>query len=170
MSEIWTVEEEARRLELRFASLKVSTGMGQAAFARKFGVPGGASMVSQHVKGRRPINLMAAAAYSVGFGCSIAEISPRVANDIEESIRVGHPVQSTPKNDAFPVGVPAGALREMSLEQTVERLGFLLSDDDELTRERALDPLKYLIKTPDDHAQVAAMMAAALRNANKKAA
>lgn len=70
---IWTTEEEARRLSERFKGVK------QAQFARDFNVPGGPSMISQHIKGHRPISLEAALAYAKGFGCSLEEISPRLA-------------------------------------------------------------------------------------------
>lgn len=39
-------------------------------------------MVSQHLKGHRPISLEAALAYAKGFGCTLAEISPRLAANI----------------------------------------------------------------------------------------
>lgn len=42
-------------------------------------------MVSQHIKGRRPLNLEAATAYSIGFGVAISEISPRLALDVEQA-------------------------------------------------------------------------------------
>lgn len=74
---IWTIEEEAQRLSLRFSVIN------QAAFARKHEVPGGASMVNQHIKGHRPMNLAAARAYARGFGCSLADISPRLAAEVE---------------------------------------------------------------------------------------
>jgi SOS-response transcriptional repressor LexA len=83
------IEEEASRLEARFALLKSMHRMGQAEFARKYEVPGGASMVSQHIKGRRPINLEAAIAYAKGFNCQVADISPRLANEINKAVNVG---------------------------------------------------------------------------------
>lgn len=70
---MWTPAEEAERLALRFAKVN------QAAFARAHKVPGGPSMVSQHITGRRPINLEQATAYARGFGVPLAEISPRLA-------------------------------------------------------------------------------------------
>lgn len=73
MNEIWTVEEEAARLRARFA------GVAKAAFARDHGVPGGPSMLSQHLSAHRPLNLEAATAYAAGFGVPLAEISPRLA-------------------------------------------------------------------------------------------
>ena len=73
---IWSIEEEARRLDERF--FKVN----QAKFARDHKVPGGASMLSQHIKGRRPINLDSANAYADGFGCTLDEISPRLAEEV----------------------------------------------------------------------------------------
>ncbi len=77
MSEIWSQEEECLRLAARF------DGVNQAKFARDFDVPGGASMLSQHIKCRRPINLEAAIAYAKGFGVDLAEISPRLAQDVQ---------------------------------------------------------------------------------------
>jgi phage repressor protein C with HTH and peptisase S24 domain len=75
----WTPEEEAAHLQARFA------GVRQAEFARTHNVPGGASMLSQHIKGRRPLNLEAAIAYAKGFGVSLDQISPRLANEVRRS-------------------------------------------------------------------------------------
>lgn len=74
---IWSNEEEASRLAARFV------GVNQAAFARQHKVPGGASMLSQHIKGRRPMNLAAAMAYAAGFGVPLEEISPRLAEEVK---------------------------------------------------------------------------------------
>lgn len=70
-------------LHARFDELKAVHNIGQAEFARQFKVPGGPSMVSQHIKGRRPINLEAATAYAKGFNVSLAEISPRLALGVQ---------------------------------------------------------------------------------------
>ncbi|MEJ2897576.1 phage repressor protein, partial [Bordetella avium] len=70
---IWSVEEEAENLRARFQ------GVNRAAFARENKIPGGQAMVYQHVTGRRPLNLEAATAYAAGFGCPLADISPRLA-------------------------------------------------------------------------------------------
>lgn len=72
----WTEEEEAARLAKRFDG---DASINQREFAATFGVPGGASMLTQHKKGHRPINLDAALAYAKGFGVSLADISPRLA-------------------------------------------------------------------------------------------
>lgn len=68
------------RLGQRFKQLKEQSGMTKASFAREFKVPGGASMISQHISGNRPISLEAAVCYMAGFGCSMEEISPSLAN------------------------------------------------------------------------------------------
>lgn len=88
MPKMWTVEDEAKRLHGRFDALKETQGVGQAEFARKYDVPGGPSMVSQHIKGRRPINLEAATAYAAGFACRLEDISPRLAREIEKAARI----------------------------------------------------------------------------------
>lgn len=84
MYDTWTTEEEARRLSDRFV------GVNQAKFARDHDVPGGASMVSQHIKGRRPINLESATAYAKGFGVDLADISPRLALEVRVATSVAH--------------------------------------------------------------------------------
>lgn len=53
-------------------------GVNQAEFARKHQVPGGASMVSQHIKGRRAISMEAAIAYAKGFNLPLSAISNRL--------------------------------------------------------------------------------------------
>ena len=85
MANVWTQEQEAENLQKRFDDLKAREGVAQAEFARRHKVPGGASMLSQHIKGRRPINLESALAYADGFGVSLAEISPRLAADVERA-------------------------------------------------------------------------------------
>ena len=76
MNEVWTTEQEAERLRSRFA------GVNKAAFARDYKVPGGASMLSQHLSGHRPMSLAAATAYATGFGVPLSEISPRLAFEV----------------------------------------------------------------------------------------
>lgn len=75
MSRIWTQAEEASRLKARFQ------GLSQATFAREHQLPGGASMLSQHIHNRRPLNLEHALVYARGFGVPLDEISPRLADE-----------------------------------------------------------------------------------------
>ncbi|OMG87990.1 helix-turn-helix transcriptional regulator [Achromobacter xylosoxidans] len=76
---IWTIDEEASALRARFE------GVNRAAFARDHQVKGGQAMIYQHITGRRPINVEAAMAYAEGFGCSLAEISPRLALEAQKA-------------------------------------------------------------------------------------
>lgn len=55
----------------------------RTAFAKEFDVPGGGSMISQHVSGHRPISLKAAAAYARGLGVPVSAFSPRLAAEIQ---------------------------------------------------------------------------------------
>lgn len=83
----WTTEEEASNLRRLLASVK-----NKAQFAKDFGVPGGASMLSQHQSGHRPISLEAAKAYAKGLGIGIGEIAPRFAkliSDVSELANAG---------------------------------------------------------------------------------
>jgi hypothetical protein len=81
MGKIWTTDEEAKRLAARF------DGVNQAEFARKHGLPGGPSMLSQHIKGRRPINMEAALVYMKGFKVALEDISPRLAKVMYGALR-----------------------------------------------------------------------------------
>lgn len=83
MRELWTPEEEAQRLAERFDS---DPTINQKQFAETFKVPGGASNLSQHKKGHRPLNLDAAIAYAVGFGVTLEEISPRLAQQVRDAL------------------------------------------------------------------------------------
>ncbi len=72
-------EQEAKRLAARFE------GVNKAKFAREHGIPGGASMVSQHIHGHRTIGLDAATAYARGFGVGLEEISRRLAAQVAKA-------------------------------------------------------------------------------------
>jgi hypothetical protein len=78
---IWSIQEEATRLSKRFEGIK-----NRAAFARDHKVPGGQSMIYQHITGRRPIGIEAALAYAQGFRCSVDEISPRLAIEARKAL------------------------------------------------------------------------------------
>lgn len=97
MTNVWTTEEEAAALGQRFANVN------QAEFARTNRVPGGPSMVSQHIKANRPIGLEAALAYAKGFGCSLADISPRLASEISAALPLlsGNKASADPVQDAL---------------------------------------------------------------------
>ena len=74
---ILTTEEEAARLKERFA------GVNRAEFARTHELKGGQSMIYQNITGRRPISMEAAMAYARGFGCTLEDISPRLAKEAQ---------------------------------------------------------------------------------------
>lgn len=80
----WTKEQEAEALRKRFESLKKERGVSRAAFARNFEIKGGDSMINQHITGHRPLSKDAAIAYAKGFGCTLYDISPRLASEAEE--------------------------------------------------------------------------------------
>jgi hypothetical protein len=71
---------EATSLAARFKGIK-----NRARFARDFKVPGGDAMIYQHINGLKPIGLDAALAYARGFGCSLADISNRLATEVQNA-------------------------------------------------------------------------------------
>lgn len=70
-------KEEGAALERLFV------GRNQAQFAKDHSLPGGASMLSQHISGNRPISLKAAKIYSRGLKVNISQFSPRLARVIQ---------------------------------------------------------------------------------------
>lgn len=91
-------KEEGKKLGELFLGIK----MTKADFARTFKVPGGPSMISQHISGNRPISMEAAIAYAQGFGCPIEEFSPRLA---DEAKIVARAVDSDVAEDASTSGI-----------------------------------------------------------------
>lgn len=129
MNNFWSQEEEALHLEERFKKLKVTNNIGQAEFARINGVPGGPSLLSQHIKNRRPINLEAAIAYAKGFACPVAEISPRLAKEIDAAYTAAWSPKDKPKflemvnNDLKAAGaVPGYSVEALALAWLLDQV------------------------------------------------
>ncbi len=146
MNVIWSTEEEAERLGKRFAYLKQATGMGQAKFARDYSVPGGPSIVNQHIKGHRPISMAAAISYAKGFGCPLAEISPRIALEVESAsgINAGAGTPAVEQPNSLAVITPP------DLRQTLERLAYFVGECPPDKREIVGSMLGMIAKYPHD--------------------
>jgi phage repressor protein C with HTH and peptisase S24 domain len=81
MNDDWTPEQEGARLKELLGS------RSKAKFAKEAKIPGGASMLSQHLSGHRPISLAAATAYALGLGVRVEDFSPRLARAIADATR-----------------------------------------------------------------------------------
>ena len=79
----WTTEEEAANLKQLLAGVD-----NKAQFAKENSVPGGASMMSQHQSGHRPIGLDAALAYAKGLNLPLSAIGPRFAQLAQDVVRL----------------------------------------------------------------------------------
>lgn len=70
-------------------ALVLRTLMGdrsKVAFARQHKLPGGASMLSQHLHGHRPIGLEAAVVYCRGLGVTLGAFSPRLERLVASAV------------------------------------------------------------------------------------
>ncbi len=70
-------------------ALVLRTLMGdrsKVAFARQHKLPGGASMLSQHLHGHRPIGLEAAVVYARGLGVTLGAFSPRLERLVASAV------------------------------------------------------------------------------------
>lgn len=78
----WTTDEEAANLK------HLLEGVNKAQFAKDNNVPGGASLMSQHQSGHRPIGLDAALAYARGLNLPLSAIGPRFARLARDVVRL----------------------------------------------------------------------------------
>lgn len=95
------------------------------AFARAIALPGGASMLSQHLSGHRPISFEAAVCYAHGLGVTVRAISPRLADLALAAI-------ATPGDAGEPPAIaslPRAALNRPDLAAALETLGAELAAD-----------------------------------------
>lgn len=77
-------EAEAKQLSKLFER---HVAMSQAAFGRKYGL-GSSSMVNQYLKARRTLGLLAGVRFATGMGVNLRSISPRLANELEQALKV----------------------------------------------------------------------------------
>lgn len=73
-------DSDADRLRRLFDDLPIT----KKQFANQVGLPGGSSMLSQHLSGHRPVSVEAAIAYARGFSVGIDTISPAAADVIRQ--------------------------------------------------------------------------------------
>ncbi len=142
-------EDEAAKLARRFA------GVNRAKFARENKVPGGDSMVYQHMKNLRPMNLDQAMAYAAGFKCSLRDISQRLADQVEGAVMgsaasIALPVPALTASTA--VGQP------VSIDQAIHVLAGALAASDDLSRELSASILKALTQDPSRIDELAAKL------------
>lgn len=83
-------EKESKALGGLLDLLKSEKGVTKAVFAKRHKIPGGASMISQHLSGHRPISLDQAIAYASGLNkegiaCSIRDISQRLHEGLDRA-------------------------------------------------------------------------------------
>lgn len=154
--------DDGKRLEKLFADLKSSKGIRKAQFARTFNVPGGASIISQHISGHRPISLDAAMAYAKGFNCSISAISPELASRMPDG--GGQNFSNHGVKEFEPI------YHQASLGQTLADLGRHLEAMDMSTRRKAMALVREMVNEPDSHADITAMIELSIRSRSRKAA
>jgi len=139
-----TYTQEAENLKRLLAGVK-----NKGAFARQWKVPGGASMLSQHQSGHRPISLDAALAYAKGLGVSLEEISPRLAkkvsglNNLEENQQ---------------------GIKIVSLTEALELVANALQQADDLTLAQVRPLLAFLVDTPKRAPEIIPRLRALLGN------
>ncbi|UEP42723.1 hypothetical protein [Burkholderia sp. B21-005] len=76
----WQAEEAAALAKL----FEERSDLSQGEFGARYGI-GTQGMVWQYLNGRRPLNIAAATAFSIGLGVKIPSFSPRLALDIERA-------------------------------------------------------------------------------------
>lgn len=90
MTDGMTPEQEGARLKELLGS------RNKTQFAKDAKIPGGPSMLSQHLSGHRPISLSAATAYAIGLGVRVEDFSPRLAKAIADASQTSAVTTLTP--------------------------------------------------------------------------
>lgn len=116
--------DEAARLKAKLRNVSNVSAWADAAE-----IPGGKSMVSQHIHGKRPISLDCAVAYAIALDCPLSDISPRLAAAIERlprqklaQVLMEQPANYGPKIKPMPE-------RKSTLEQELTRVAATISDE-----------------------------------------
>ena len=135
-------ETDGARLQRMFDALKSETGMKKAEFARVFKFPGGASMISQHISGHRPISLDAMVAYAKGFKCAVADISPTLA----ASLPTGPLYTEGSKQPIAPVNQ---AQKAIDIEASLHCLRMAALRIDDADRDALAGYVSKLIRDPE---------------------
>lgn len=88
--------------------------VNRAEFARDHKVPGGQSMIYQHITGRKPISLDCAVAYAIGFNRPLTDISPRLAEVVSRlPVNANH----QPNRPSFAANQPMAAAYTANVSQ-----------------------------------------------------
>ena len=134
---------EAENLEKLFNDLKEKNGTGRAAFARANKLRNGkqlnTTLITQHLRGDRPISMDYAYAYASGFGLALQEVSP---SNYEKAYQGG---------DEKPVNKQAN--QDVEVYQ-IDKIKDYAKIVDELTvkQKRRLDQtLAYLVNLPEEN-------------------
>lgn len=154
--DIWTNEEEGKRLNHRLDKIKAEKGITRKKFAETYGIPGGPSMMAQHASAHRPINLDAAVAYAIGFNCLLSDISPRLAQKIEPLLTHG-------KSIAADIVAPyrTGVVENMplSVESSLRLIAAKIdSIEDAANRDLVAERLQTLARAPDSEKAISAVL------------
>lgn len=158
----WTQEEEAERLRARFAMIR------QAKFARDHKVPGGPSMLSQHIHGRRPISLEHGRIYAKAFGVSLHEISPRLALEAQ---KLGIPLEAPLQAMEPVVGYSLEPQNtRKGLADTLADLAGHLKALDDITRGPVASLLTDMAKNPSEAESIVAMICVMVAARQKQSA
>jgi len=162
MKQVDDTETDGARIQKMFDALKLETGMKKAEFARVFNFPGGASMISQHISGHRPISLDAMVAYTKGFNCSVADISPTMA----ASLPTTAPYTEGSKQFAALIDTASrttnGADDDSDLIAALRAFGLRLETADDTERRRVKAVFNDLVDDPANQASLLPMLKAAL--------
>jgi len=117
-------------------------GVNKSKFAEQHKVPGGKSMINQHIHGHRPISLEAAMCYAKAFGCTLSDVSPRIGRLVNEAAAL----QKNEVNSKETAAWPFEKLPQSLWEKTPERVKLkvevyaeiLISEALSATQERAV--------------------------------
>ncbi len=107
-----------------------------AQFSREFKIPGGKSLLSQHLNCDRPISAQSGKAYAKSLNCLLREISPRLAELVNE------PPLSIQSSNTSQYNVVKGNFSDDRIRQVID----IMQATDSEGRIKCLEAVKWAMR------------------------
>lgn len=133
-----TRKDEAENLRkiLRSRGIGPDQEKAYAVFAREARVPGGKSLLSQHLSCERPISAASGKVYAKALNCQLREISQRLADLINEPLAAQQDIS----------GVTYNVVRVNFEDDRIRRVIDLMQSTDAEGRIKCLEAVKWALK------------------------
>lgn len=160
--------QDAERLKILFEKYKGDHT--QSTFGRAYGI-GNASMVSQYINGKRPLNFEAARKFVIGLGIPLAHISPTLAIKTQSVSTPNNTMpNSIPMLASEPLPPPTQHQNPLTMATALKFLADELMHLDSTARRRAGMLLSDLAEDPAQHESLCNVLKTVITTGKRRAA